>query len=99
MDHLVPIATVTGVTTTIKTDRCLSQIYCHPTKMNVMFVLSLFFLVSVISVSSAQGLFLPDLGLCPAGIETMENFDMEQVSDSDNKLTVIYQQYSVIKSN
>ena len=53
--------------------------------MNVMFVLSLFFLVSVISVSSAQGLFLPDLGLCPEGIETMENFDMEQVSDSDNK--------------
>ena len=47
--------------------------------MNVMFVLSLYFLVATISVSSAQGLFLPDLGLCPAGIETMEDFDMEQV--------------------
>ena len=80
MDHLVPIATVTGVTTTIKADRCLSQIYCQSTKMNVIFVLSLYFLVAA---TSAQGLFLPDLGLCPAGIETMEDFDMEQVSESD----------------
>ena len=48
--------------------------------MNVIFVLSLYFLVAA---ASAQGLFLPDLGLCPAGIETMEDFDMEQVSESD----------------
>ena len=44
--------------------------------MDVISVLPLFLLVTV---TSAQGLFLPDLGLCPAGIETMEDFDMEQV--------------------